>query len=169
MAHKAKDEEEKLLGGEKSATQESMAETLPHVRLRVIYLGGNEKKTARLPGQIVTMPDPDDPDNESLKIREQLPTGYTMYDFASVDDRGRRVTHNIMGAGDKHSGRRYEWVTHLGHLMAFYDAKGPDRERLYEVRGPANQIDAFLKYREKKRKHRDPDQGEAVLKLMDLE
>src|SRR3990167_2995772 len=96
MAHPASREGERALANETVLRPDAVGgDTLPFLRIKVVYLGGNTKKTERLKGQVIEVRDPDHPDDPDRGLKEQSPIGYTMYDFSTVDDRGRKITTRL--------------------------------------------------------------------------
>lgn len=165
MAHTATLKEERaLLGEEVSVSQETIGDELPFIELKVTYLGGHTKKVVRLKGQLIL--DPDDPKNGQKK---QTGTGFTNWDFSIEDERGRKIKSDFIWKDGQYAGKRFAFVSHFGQLAEFYKMRGPERERLFDIKGPRASIAVFEEYLRRVKKRVNPDQGAAVLKQMGME
>lgn len=169
MAHPASETEEKVLH-EEILTPESLAEEFPLVTLKAIYLGGHPRKTERLKGTVEM-----ETDSGELDERGRLPRGrevkhfskkmskdgYTLYDFSSIDSRGRKTTHRMTD-----DGKRYEIVEHLAHALALSRRVDQDNQPTYQLKGDPEAIAVLRRYRETVKSRVNADHGEAVLRDM---
>ena len=167
MAHPASREEERALANETVLRPDAVGgDTLPFLRIKVVYLGGNTKKTERLKGQVIEVRDPDHPDDPDRGLKEQSPIGYTMYDFSTVDDRGRKITTRL----HHEDGRPFRVVSHLEHLRFFCRKRGADKERMYELRGQKKDLVKFQDWlKTRAQRKQDPDSGAGALQKMGFE
>lgn len=163
MPHPAnRDEERALLNETVLRPDAAGGDVLPLIRLKAVYLGGNLKKTDRLKGQVIEIRDPDHPDDPSKGFKEQSSLGFTMYDFAVLDERGRKIASRLGP-----DGRPFQWVSHLEHLRYFFLKRGLDKERMYEIRGAEKDVKTFQDWLKARRTRRqDSDSGTGALKKM---
>ncbi|OLE67238.1 MAG: hypothetical protein AUG09_03500 [Acidobacteria bacterium 13_1_20CM_2_68_7] len=143
MAHIAKPEEEKLLAAEEAMPQEVADESLPLCQLKIVYLGSHPKKTERLKGmiQMDSVEEPEGGSRRQTHLNHKIvKEGYTLYDFARQDSRGRlrkdRMTED---------GKRWEPCMNLRHALMFYRMRDPDKQPVYQVKGTTEQL-ALLKW-----------------------
>lgn len=169
MSHPATDTEEKVLQ-EEILTPESVAEEFPLVALKVIYLGGHPRKTERLKGTIEMETDASGVDDrgrlpKGREIRHfskrMAKDGYTLYDFSSVDSRGRKTMHRMT-----EDGKRYEIVEHLAHALALSRRVDQDNQPIYQLRGEPEAIAVLRRFRDTVKTRVNPDHGDAVLRDM---
>lgn len=160
MPRKASDEEEGIHAGEVVLKPERAGGEFPLITLKVVYLGGHPSKFLRLPGTVLEEKDEETGETE-VKLSKD---GWSGYDFAVKDSRGRKIKVNMTP-----DGRRFQMVTHYDHLVAFYNTRGPDGEGQFEFRGSPAEIQLFQAYRKAMKKKVDPDRGPAVLKQMGLD
>ena len=169
MSHPATDTEEKVLQ-EEILTPESLAEEFPLVTLKVVYLGGHPRKTERLKGTIEMESDAGELDDRGRLPRgkeirhfskRMSKDGYTLYDFSSVDSRGRKTTHRMT-----EEGKRYEIVEHLAHSLALSRKVDQDGQAIYQIKGEHEAIAVLRRYRDTVKTRINADHGEAVLRDM---
>lgn len=169
MAHPATDSEEKVLQ-EEVLTPESLAEEFPLVTLKAIYLGGHPRKTERLKGTIEMESDAGDLDERGRLPRgreikhfskRMSKDGYTLYDFSSVDSRGRKTEHRMT-----EDGKRYEIVEHLAHALALSRRVDQDNQPTFKLSGAPEAIAVLRRYRDTVKARVNVDHGDAVLRDM---
>ena len=169
MAHAATDTEDKVLQ-EEILTPESLAEEFPLVTLKVTYLGGHPRKTERLKGTIEMETDAGELDDRGRLPRgkeirhfgkRMSKDGYTLYDFSSVDSRGRKTTHRMT-----EDGKRYEIVEHLAHALELSRKVDQDNQPIFQIRGEPEAIAVLRRYRDTVKSRVNPDHGETVLRDM---
>lgn len=167
MSRKATDLEESLFDGETHLSQEMMADSLPLIRVKAVYLGGNKHKTMRLKGHIIieTMLDDDDP-GLKYEVKKQVMEGFTTYDFSIVNSSGR--PDKALKASMTKDGRRFQEVEHLGHIVALFQTRGEDKQPMFEILGSKDAIRVVKEYMDLTKRRVNPDSGAAVLQDMGL-
>jgi len=167
MPRKATEIEESLFDGETQLSREVMADALPLIQVRAVYLGGNKHKTVRLKGHIVieTVLDPDDP-GLKYEVKKQSMEGFTTYDFSTVNSSGK--TDRALRALMTTNGRKFQMIEHLGHIVALFQMRGEDKQPMFEILGPKEHIRVVKQYMDETKKRVNPDSGLAVLQDMGL-
>lgn len=124
--------------------------TLPRIpSARVLYLGGNPKKSVSLVGQMILETWQDEDGTERRDLTPSLEGGCACYDFASRDNRGRIIELHIMPrtSSPRMRGKPFARVEHPEHLRHFLRAKGRDKRREFEVVVPDPQArERFRRY-----------------------
>jgi hypothetical protein len=172
MARAATAAEEKRLTTEQTLSAEAMGESFPSIEVRIVYLGMHPHKTERVKGTMLMETvgqrlQADEPNPEASTIvhlnKRKSDAGYTDYDFAAVDNKGRRRRD-----GWTADGKRFVLVEHLDHILYFFRLRDDrDGTPIYEVRGEPDALEVVKRYRDLKKGTRvNPDQGAAVLKDM---
>jgi hypothetical protein len=165
MAHKATLAEEQLLSGEAVLAPEVLIDQLPLITVKAVYLGGHPLKTVRLKGHIAkeSIKDPDNPDAEPYEIARQVNEGYQTYDFADVDNRGRKRQDRRTA-----DGKRWEPVSHLAHIAALYRMRDADKMPMFKISATKEALGVVQRYLEATKKMQNPDSGAAVLQDMGM-
>lgn len=163
MAHKAAVQEERLQAGEEALSSEALLDQLPHIAVRVVYLGGHPHKTMRLKGHIVIEEVEREDGTKEEVLRRQVMEGYTNYDFSSVDSRGRKRKDSLT-----EDGKRFVMVSHLAHIKAFYEERDTEKQPMFSLRASADVLAVVKRYFASVKQRVNPDSGAAVLQDMGL-
>jgi len=126
---------------------------------RVVYLGGNRKKSVAIPGSVAIERAQDD-DGKWQDTRAAIEAGITSYDFATHDTRGRLIHGRLMPdqAPPSVRGRPFHVVEHPLHLSWFLRAKNANKETEFRVlprREHASALEAFVRRENERRRRRE--------------
>ena len=172
-------DEERLLSGELTLTLEESGVAFPIPKdVKIVYLGGHPHKTMRMFGTIKTETETDPETQKVLAVMKSIQDGgYTVYDFSTVDSRGRKlrnqgpwaqITTPAKSADDPPEGKRWQPCEHLHHIWQFFNSKDAEGQRQFSIRAPAESMQVIKRYIEqmRQRKPGNPDRGLPVLNDM---
>jgi hypothetical protein len=156
MARRATESEEKALVTEQALSSEAMGESFPTIEVRIVYLQNHPHKTQRVKGTMLMETvgqrlDKDEPVPDQVEIvhlnKRKSDSGYTDYDFAAVDNKGRRRRD-----GWTADGKRFVTCEHLDHILYFYRLRDDrDGTAIYEVRGEPDALEVLVRYRDRRK------------------
>lgn len=134
------------------------------VEARIVYLGGNPRKSVYLEGSTERMADPDDPENEAAMLHVPRGVGAESYVFERLDTRGRPVKDRLMADGP-HRGKPWVICRHIGHIIRFIEERDADGGPAFAVLATRAVQAKIRRHRERldRRRRLDTESGEAVL------
>lgn len=107
------------------------------VEARVVYLGGDKKKSVYLQGSVTL----EETEKEGETIWVPSSDGATTYDFSRVDSHGRLVRERLTK-----DGRPFSLCRHIGHLVKFLSLRDGDGGTAFEVRATASDYPKIERY-----------------------
>jgi len=82
------------------------------------------------------------------EMKQAIDAGMTSYDFRRFDSTGSLIRERLMpdSAPPNLRGRPFQWVEHAGHIAKFFDLRGPNGEKEFEVTAKPDHMEALTDF-----------------------
>jgi len=82
------------------------------------------------------------------ELKQAIDAGMTSYDFRRFDATGALIRERLMpdSAPPHLRGRPFQWVEHAGHVAKFFDLRGANNEKEFEVTAKPGDMEALTDF-----------------------
>ena len=96
------------------------------------------------------------------ELKQAIDAGMTSYDFRRFDATGSLIRERLMpdSAPTHLQGRPFQWVEHAGHIAKFFDLRGANNEKEFEVTAKPAHMEALTDYIRRTRRGRAQQSSE---------